>query len=114
MLGEHGLWQKFVFYESSVGVPLVVRAPGITQAGVRSKTPVSLVQVLPSLLELCGLPAVSGLDGESLTRDLREPATTRDTTVFAEYNLRNPRAKYMIRRGDYKYNYYVNEIAGRV
>jgi choline-sulfatase len=111
MLGEHGLWQKFVFYESSVGVPLVVRAPGVTQAGAQSKTPVSLVQVLPSLLELCGLPAASGLDGASFTPDLREPAATRDTTVFAEYNLRNPRAKYMIRRGDFKYNHYVNDMA---
>src|SRR5262249_30790358 len=111
MLGEHGLWQKFVFYESSVGVPLIVRAPGITEGPARSRTPVSLVQVLPTLLELCGLPAVSGLDGASLLPDLREPGRTRDTTVFAEYNLRNPRAKYMIRRGDFKYNYYVNDIA---
>jgi Arylsulfatase A and related enzymes len=111
MLGEHGLWQKFVFYESSVGVPLVVRAPGVTQPSARSKTLVSLVQTLPTLLELCGLPAVAGLDGASFAPDLREPAKTRDTTVFAEYNLRNPRAKYMIRRGGYKYNYYVNDMA---
>jgi hypothetical protein len=65
----------------------------------------------PTLLELCGLPQVPGLDGTSFMPDLREPAKTRDTTVFAEYNLRNPRAKYMIRRGDYKYNYYVNDMA---
>ena len=32
-------------------------------------------------------------------------------TVFAECNLGNPRAKYMIRRGDFKYNYYVNDMA---
>jgi choline-sulfatase len=111
MLGEHGLWQKFVFYEPSVGVPLVVRAPGVTPGGARSKTPVSLVQALPTLLDLCGLPSVSGLDGTSLAPDLREPRRTRDATVFAEFNLRNPRAKYMIRRGDYKYNYYVNDMA---
>jgi arylsulfatase A-like enzyme len=52
MLGEHGLWQKFVFYESSAGVPLIVRAPGITPGGARSKTPVSLARSLPTLLEL--------------------------------------------------------------
>jgi choline-sulfatase len=109
MLGEHGLWQKFVFYEPSVGVPLVVRAPGVSQVGARSKTPVSLVQTLPTLLELCGLSAASGMDGASFAADLREPSQTRDTTVFSEYNLRTPRAKYMIRRGDYKYNYYVND-----
>jgi choline-sulfatase len=111
MLAEHGLWQKFVFYEPSVGVPLIVRAPGVTPSGARSKTPVSLVQTLPTLLDLCALPAVSGLDGTSFAEDLRNPARTRDTTVYAEYNLGNPRAKYMIRRGDYKYNYYVNDMA---
>jgi choline-sulfatase len=109
MLGEHGLWNKFVFYEPSVGVPLIVRVPGLTQPDARSQTPVSLVQVLPTLLDLCGIPIPSGLDGESLSQDLREPARRRDTTVYAEYNLGNPRAKYMIRRGDFKYNYYTSD-----
>ena len=31
--------------------------------------------------------------------------------MFSEFNLRTPRAKYMIRRGDFKYNYYVNDMA---
>jgi choline-sulfatase len=61
---------------------------------------------MTTLLELCGVPAPAGLDGESFVRDLREPSHTRETTVYAEYNLGNPRAKYMMRRGDYKYNYY--------
>jgi choline-sulfatase len=43
--------------------------------------------------------------------DLRAPARQRDTTVFSEYNLGNQRAKYMIRRGDWKYNYYTHDIA---
>ena len=111
MLGEHGLWQKFVFYEPSAGVPLIFRVPGSSLGNTRSKTPVSLVDVLPTLAELCGLPSPAGLDGESLARDLREPGLLRDTTVFAEYNLGTPRAKYMVRRGDYKYNFYVNDIA---
>jgi choline-sulfatase len=111
MLGEHGLWQKFMFYEPSVGVPLIVRAPGVTGAGARSKTPVSQVQVLPTLLELCGLAPVAGLDGASFTADLRDPGRTRDTTVYAEYNLHSPRAKSMIRRGDFKYSYYTGDIA---
>jgi choline-sulfatase len=109
MLGEHGLWQKFVFYEPSVGVPLIVRAPGITAPDTRSQTPVSLVQVLPTLLDLCGVPIPAGLDGESFVQDLRQPARTRDTTVYSEYNLGNARAKYMIRRGDFKYNFYKSD-----
>jgi choline-sulfatase len=111
MLGEHGLWQKFVFYESSVGVPLIFRVPGLTPANARSATPVSLVQIFPTLTELCGVSTPSGLDGTSLAPSLREPGKTLDASVFAEYNLRNPRAKYMLRRGDFKFNYYVNDIA---
>jgi choline-sulfatase len=111
MLGEHGLWQKFVFYEPSVGVPLLVRAQGVSVPGARCGTPVSQVQVLPSLLELCGLPVPGGLDGESFTRDLREPGQTRDTSVYAEYNLHTPRPRYMLRRGGYKFCHYPGDIA---
>jgi len=109
MLGEHGLWQKFVFYESSVGVPLIFRVPGLTPENARSTTPVSLVQIFPTLAEICGLPAPSGLDGASLAPLLREPGRAMDTTVFSEFALNTPRAKYMIRRGDFKFCFYVND-----
>ncbi len=111
MLGEHGLWQKFVFYEPSVGVPLIFRVPGLTVGNGRCATPVSLAQVFATLTELCGIPAPSALDGGSLAGCLRDPGKRLDTTVFAEYNLGNRQAKYMIRRGDFKFNYYVNDMA---
>lgn len=109
MLGEHGLWQKFVFYEPSAGVPLIVRMPGLGAAGARSNTPVSLVDVLPTLAELCGISTPAGLDGSSFAADLRAPSRTRDTRVYCEFNLGTPRAKYMIRRGDWKYCHYMND-----
>jgi len=109
MLGEHGLWNKFVFYEPSVAVPLIFHVPGLTQANARCATPISITQVMPTILEICGVPVPSGIDGESLVRDLRQPAATRQTTVYSEYALRSPGAKYMIRRGDYKYCHYDND-----
>jgi choline-sulfatase len=110
MLGEHGLWQKFVFYEASVGVPLLFRVPGVTPANARSENPVSLIQVLPTLTELCGVPDSSELDGKGLVPDLRDPRRVMGRAVFAEYDVPTQRAKYMIRRGDYKYCYYQNDI----
>ena len=84
-------------------MPLIFRVPGLTQAKARCATPVSITQVMPTILEICGVPLPSGIDGESLVRDLRQPSATRQTTVYSEYALQSPRAKYMIRRGDYKY-----------
>jgi choline-sulfatase len=109
MLGHHGLWDKLVFYEPSVGVPLICRVPGMTPENARCKTLVSLSQVAATLTELCGLPVPSGLDGASFTASLRQPERTLETTVFSEINL--PRHDHlMVRRGDYKYCYYVGDM----
>ena len=110
MLGEHGLWQKFVFYESSVGVPLIFRVPGTRTPGARCAAHVSQVDVLPALAELCGVSLSGKLDGASLASLLREPAQRADRTVFAEFALRTPNAKYMVRRGPWKYSYYVSDM----
>ncbi len=110
MLGAHGLWQKMVFYEPSVGIPLIFRVPGVTRPGARSQTPVNSSGLMPTLLELCGLPTPSGLDGESMTADLREPDRARAKTVYSEYALGSPHAKSMIREGDFKYVSYVGDM----
>jgi len=110
MLGRHGLWDKFVFYEPSVGVPLICRVPGLTPENVQCKTPVSLVQVVATLAELCGLAVPPGLDGGSFTASLQHPRETLDTTVFAEFATHSRHPRFMIRRGDYKYCYYVGDL----
>jgi choline-sulfatase len=110
MLGDRGLWNKFQFYEGSCGVPLLVRAPGTTAPGTQCATPVSLVDVLPTLGELCGVPAPK-LDGYSLVPQLRNSRERRPSPVFSEYDLRTPRAKYMIRRDDWKYTFRANDLA---
>ena len=111
MLGEHGLWNKFVFYEPSVGVPLIFRVPGRRPANARCAAPVSHVELAATLLELCGLEKPAGLDGGSLVSLLAQPGMARDMAVYSEYGLRTKGAKYMIRRGDFKYCFYVNDMA---
>jgi choline-sulfatase len=65
MLGERGLWFKMSFREPSARVPLLLAAPGVAPA--RVDTPVSLLDVLPTLAEIAGAD-IAGLpaDGESL------------------------------------------------
>ena len=110
MLGDHGLWQKFQFYEGSCGVPLIVRAPSVTSAASRCMMPVSLVQVLPTLAELCGV-STPQLDAPALVPQLRDATAVRDVPVFSEFNLQTPRAKYMLRRNDFKYTLRVNDMS---
>ena len=109
MLGERGMWQKFEFYEGSCGVPLLIRAPGVSTPGVCNE-PLSQVSVLPTLAELCGVSVTSASDGKSFAAQVRNPRSPRSEPVFAEYNLRNPRAKYMLRDGRYKYTFWTHDI----
>ena len=67
MLGERGLWFKMSFFEGSARVPLMIAAPGLAPGLV--DTPVSTIDVLPTLAEIAGvsLDAVRPwTDGESL------------------------------------------------
>ena len=72
MLGERGLWYKMSFFEGACRVPLVVSAPGRFAPG-RVTSCVSLVDVLPTLVELAGGDAArlaSPVDGRSLVPHL--------------------------------------------
>lgn len=73
--GEHGhLGHGDWLHESLLEVPLVVRYPGIYDGGARAEEPVRLVDIAPSILEVCGLPAPDGWVGTSL----REVDAARD------------------------------------
>jgi len=72
-LGEKEHWEKFALWEKTNHVPFVVVAPGVTQAGSRCERPVSLIDIYPTLIELCGLEAKPELDGVSLVPLLRNP-----------------------------------------
>lgn len=109
MLGQHGLWNKFQFYEASCGVPLLFRAPGLSKPGV-CKMPLSQIGLLPTLAELCDVPVSSPIDGQSFAEQLRDPGTLRSRPVFAEFALRTRRAKYMLRNGDYKYTFWTHDM----
>jgi len=99
-LGEKSAWHKFTLWEESTRVPLIFAAPGITKAGALCSRPVSLVDLYPTLIALCGLPAKTGLDGQSLMPLLRQPAAPWDrpaltTSGFGNHSLRDERWRYI-------------------
>lgn len=67
MLGDHGLLYKGCrFYDALVRVPLVISWPGHLPERQQRDELVELVDVLPTLLDLAGLPARNEIQGESL------------------------------------------------
>lgn len=79
-MGSHGLFNKDVSFEESIHIPLLVSCPGIP-AGLCTDC-VSLIDIAPTLLELCGLPLPDCFDGISLTPAMHGKGLDRDRVFF--------------------------------
>lgn len=95
VLGDHGehLTEHDIYfthrlpYAECLHVPLMIRLPEGRRGGTRVSAPVSLADVLPTLLDLLGLEPAADASGESLTGLMRgEEAAPR--LLFAEYGAR--------------------------
>jgi choline-sulfatase len=103
MLGERGLWYKMNFFEGSARIPLIIHAPQ-RFAARRVVDPVSLVDVLPTLLDLTATDTdiVEPLAGTSLVTLCDGGEDQRE--VIGEYMAEGSVAPIvMIRRGNLKY-----------
>ena len=99
-LGEKEHWRKFTLWERATRVTFLVVAPGVTEPGGRSPRPVNLIDVYPTLVDLAGLPARSGLDGLSLRPLLENPAAewerpSRTTHRRGNHAVRGERWRYI-------------------
>jgi choline-sulfatase len=105
-IGERDLWGKSNFYEESVGIPCIIKGPGIP-AGKTLKTPVSLVDVYPTILKTSGITP-EAKPGKSLV-DLANAADDFERLVFSEYHAAgSATGAFMIRKGQWKLIYYVS------
>ena len=106
MLGERGHWYKMSFYEGSARVPFVIHAPGRLQPA-RVAEPVSLVDFLPTMLDLAGVgedALVDKLPGASVLPLCDGSAPAAPRTVVGEYLGEGAVAPVvMLRRGTLKF-----------
>lgn len=107
-IGDHGLWWKNTMYAGSVGVPLIMRGPGLP-AGRRCTTPVSHVDLAPTVLESAGLTPDPSLPGRSLAAIAAE-APDPARLVFAEYHATGSSdGVFMVADSAYRYVEYVGD-----
>ena len=88
-LGEKARWRKQTLWRESTRVPLIVVAPGVTKAGSRTNTPVSLMDLYPTIVELAGMEVPAHVEGTTLLPILKDPAIPSGRAVVSTHGFRN-------------------------
>lgn len=86
LLGDHGLAGKWLMYEESIRMPLLMRYPPLQRAGLALDELVLNIDVAPTVLDLCGVPIPADMQGHSV-RPLLEgkPEANWRTAFLYEY-----------------------------
>ena len=90
---------KKTLWEEATRVPLIIVAPGVTRAKQVCDQPVSLLDLYPTLIDLCDLPSRKKLEGESLLPLLKNPAAPRKspaitTVAYKSHSIRDQHWRY--------------------
>jgi arylsulfatase A-like enzyme len=100
--GKTGLW------EESARVPFIVNVPGVTPPNTKCDGVVNLIDMYPTLIELCGLPPNPENDGRSFTTLLKNPSMEWDQPTLTTYQCKN----HSITDGRYRYTWYGGRADG--
>jgi arylsulfatase A-like enzyme len=108
VLGDHGLhlgeknkWHKDTLWEESCRAPLMIRVPGMTEAGSVCERTVSFLDLYPTLVSLCGFDRPSHLEGRDITKILRNPDSEWDYPAVThrranQVTIRDSRWRYIL------------------
>lgn len=107
LAGEHGLWDKMTWHEASCRVPLLVQLPEQRSgeiSGHSIETPVSSLDLFPTLSTLAGVTMPANLDGTDLSDSIRTGSEPDTRPIFVDgFFLEEDYEYRMVRDGRYKY-----------
>ena len=104
-LGEKESWEKFALWEDTTHVPLIIVDPRRTKSGTQCESPVSLLDLYPTLIELCGLRLPpQKLEGRSLVNSLIRPMEKTGRVVITTQG----RGNHAVRSSRYRYIRYAD------
>lgn len=101
-LGEHFMWGKVTLFEVCARVPMIVRVPGMTPAGSKSKGLIELVDLFPTLAELCSVPIPDETQGKSFVPMLADPTAPGKPVAYTMVKRGEERGR-AIRTHRYRY-----------
>ena len=102
--GEKRHFAKDTLWERSSRVPLAIVAPEVTVPGTVSSRPVSLIDLYPTLVDLCGLPQKADLEGVTLRPLLEDPERPWDRPAVMTFG----RGNHAVRSERYRYIRYAD------
>jgi arylsulfatase A-like enzyme len=100
-LGEKGNWGKHTLWSETSRVPFIIAGNNLPK-GKRVDTTVGLIDIYPTLSELCNLPKQHNMDGESIV-PLLTGKVEKDRDLFIPYH---ERGSYSVINSNYRYIYY--------
>jgi len=92
-LGEKLHWRKFALWEEATHNNLIFVVPGLTRPGGRCTRPVNLIDIYPTLADVCGLTPKKELEGVSLRPLLENPRTAWDRPSVTTHGRGNHSAR---------------------
>lgn len=107
-LGEKLKYGKTDLWEESDRVPFIVRVPGMTPPGVKCDGVVNLLDMYPTLIELCGLPLNKENEGRSFAPLLKNPKMEWNHPTLTTYQYKN----HSLTDGRYRYTWYGGKADG--
>jgi len=100
--GEKGHWGKHTLWQRTTQVPFIWAGPGIAK-NKQIATSVSLIDMYPTLKDLCKLPVENNLDGTSLAQALKKPSEAKERNVFIPHA---DRGDYAVVNMNWRYIHY--------